>query len=96
MGLLEHESCRRCDGQNVMWSAQSPLWNYVMRDNDINGDPKFDDLVCIPCFISLAIEVGLPEHGWQLRLRPEPAGLIYETPSGRVWDEELFLWVEPI
>ncbi len=92
---MNNEACHRCGGQNVSWSAQSPLWNYVMRNNDINGDAKFDDLVCIPCFIELAVDVGLPAHGWQLRLVPEPDGLIYETPSGRVWDEALFLWVEP-
>ncbi len=92
--MNDTENCRRCNGPNVIWSAQSPLWNYVMRDNDINSDSKFDDLVCMPCFIQLAIEVGLPEHGWQLRLVPDPVGLIYETPKGRVWNEDLFLWID--
>lgn len=88
------EDCRRCGGKNVVWSAASPLWNFVMRENDINGPIKYADLVCIPCFITLAIEKGLPVVGWRLTLVPEPEGLIYETPSGRVWDPEKFLWVK--
>lgn len=92
---LDHERCRRCGGPNVIWSAASPLWNYVMRGNDILGEAKFSDLVCMPCFVTLAVEAGLPMHGWRLTLTPEPEGLIYETPSGRVWDPERFLWVEP-
>lgn len=88
------EYCRRCGGKNVTWSAASPLWNFVMRENDINGPIKYSDLVCMPCFITLAIQKGLPTIGWRLTLVPEPEGLIYETPSGRVWDPKKFLWVE--
>lgn len=87
------EWCRRCHGPNVIWSAASPLWNFVMRGNDINGDPKFGDMVCIPCFITLATEAGVPDHGWRLTNVAEPDGLIYRTPSGRVWDGESFMWV---
>ena len=90
-----HEWCRRCGGANVIWAAASPLWNYVMRGNDITQAGRFGDLVCMPCFIALAVEAGLPAHGWRLTLAPEPDGLVYETPSGRVWDPERFLWVEP-
>lgn len=92
--MIDHEYCRRCGGPNVIWSAQSPLWNYVMRGNDINGESRFNDLVCMPCFIKCAIEAGLPDRGWLLTLVPEPEGLVYETPSGRVWDESKFLWVD--
>jgi hypothetical protein len=92
--LRDHEQCRHCGGRNVVWSAASPLWNYVMRGNDINGEPLHGDLVCIPCFIQIAVDAGLPEHGWRLTLVPELEGLIYETPSGRVWDPERFLWVD--
>lgn len=93
--LSKDEYCRRCGGGNVIWSAQSPLWNYVMRENDINGPIKYADLVCVPCFMELAVEKGLPAIGWRLTLVPEPEGLIYQTPSGRYWDHERFLWVEP-
>lgn len=87
------ENCHRCGGANVNWSAASPLWNYVMRGNDINGECLFDDLVCMRCFIILAAEAGLPTVGWRLTLVPEPPGLVYATPSGRVWNSEKFLWV---
>ena len=93
--VAEHEWCRRCDGPNVAWSAASPLWNYVMRGNDINGEARHGDLVCMTCFVVLAAEAGLPSSGWRLTLHPEPEGLAYETPTGRVWDAEQFLWVEP-
>lgn len=63
-----------------------------MRGNDIDGTPIFGDMVCVSCFITLAGEAGL-KGSWRLTLDPEPDGLIYQTPSGRVWDQEQFLWV---
>lgn len=86
------EDCRRCGGPNVIWFAPSPLWNKVMRGNDICGDPLFNDLVCMPCFVALAAEAGVVGV-WRLTADPEPEGLIYTTPSGRVWDPDRFLWV---
>jgi hypothetical protein len=91
---LDHEWCRRCGGPNVIWSAASPLWNFVMRGNDINGEPRYHDLVCMACFVRCAVEAGLPEQGWRLTLVPEPEGMIHQTPSGRTWDPERFLWVD--
>lgn len=88
------ERCHRCGGENVRWSAPSPLWNRVMRGNDINGEPRFSDLVCIRCFIVLAFEEGI-DGTWRVAVDPEPEGLIYETPSGRIWDRSRGLWVEP-
>jgi len=95
--LADGEECRRCGGPNVVWAAASPLWNYVMRGNDITNmdDARYRDLVCIACFIICASEAGLPNLGWRLTLVPEPDGLIYETPSGRTWNAETFLWEEP-
>lgn len=86
------ELCKRCHALNVVWAASSPLWNYVMRGNNIDGEALYDDMVCIPCFIYIAEVRGLTGQ-WRLTLDPEPEGLIYETPSGRVWDPEQFLWV---
>lgn len=91
--IAEHESCRRCDGPNVAWSAPSPLWNLVMRGNDINGDPRFNDLVCPVCFVVLAAEAGV-EGRWMFAVDPEPEGLVKVTPSGRVWDDVENLWTE--
>lgn len=85
------ETCRRCGGQNVVWCAPSPLWNMVMRGNDIDGNPLFGDLVCMACFVALADDLGLSGQ-WRLSLTPEPPGLIFETPSGRKWDAGSWLW----
>ena len=65
-----------------------------MRGNDINGESRYGDLVCMACFVRCAVEAGLPSVGWRLMLHPEPDGLTYTTPSGRVWDAERFVWVE--
>ena len=86
------EICGRCKGPNVIWVTPSPLWNFVMRDNDINGQTKFGDLVCIQCFIQLAELAGIRPKRWKVNADPEPVGLIYETPSGRVWDARQWLW----
>lgn len=85
------ERCRRCGQANVIWFAPSPLWNLVMRGNDIDGDPLFDDLVCMPCFVTLAGEAGV-EGVWRLSVDPEPDGLIYVTPSGRTWNAKRNRW----
>jgi len=87
----EHEDCCHCGGRNVTWFAPSPLWNLVMRGNDINGEPLYGDLVCMPCFVQLAADAGV-EGIWRLSVDPEPEGLVKITPSGRVWDEEANLW----
>lgn len=86
------EDCYRCGGPNVVWYAPSPLWNLVMRGNDINGEPLHHDLVCVTCFVVLAAEAGV-RGSWRLTVDPEPDGLIYQTPSGRRWDAERFLWI---
>lgn len=92
--MTHSEQCRKCGGDNPSWFAPSPLWNYVMRGNDIDGDPLFRDMVCIRCFIELAQRAGL-SGAWRLTIDPEPDGFIYETPSGRVWDADKFLWGAP-
>lgn len=95
MGYLgASEVCNRCGGENVTWSAPSPLWNIVMRGNDISGTPLWGDLVCMRCFAVLAHEAGL-DGRWRLSLNPEPEGLVKETPSGRVWDADRWLWIDP-
>jgi hypothetical protein len=95
VAIAEHESCHRCGGSNITWFAPSPLWNLVMRGNDINGDALHDDLVCVPCFVFLAAEAGV-EGVWRVSVDPEPDGLVKVTPSGRVWDEYANRWVEPV
>lgn len=90
-GEVDTEACRRCGMRNRRWCAPSPLWNKVMRGNDINGDEEFG-IVCIECFITLAELHGINPKRWKLSCDPMPDDLVYETPSGRVWDDRYWLW----
>lgn len=90
--MASDESCRRCGRDNPSWSAPSPLWNAVMRGGSINGDPLFDDLVCPSCFIALANGLA---SGWRLVATEVNVPLETTTPSGRVWDDRQFLWIDP-
>ncbi len=89
------ERCRRCGGENVNWCAPSPLWNLVMRGDDINGDSLFHDLVCPRSFMVLAEEAGVSGQ-WRVAVDPEPAGLIETTPSGRTWNPKTWMWDEEV
>lgn len=91
MNAAPDETCRRCGGSNVVWCAPSPLWNLVMRGGSITGPTKFADLVCMTCFVALAAEMGLTGQ-WRLALHPEPEGMEFVTPSGRIWDADSWLW----
>jgi len=86
------ECCKRCGGDNAVWSAQSPLWNAVVRGGSISGESKYDDMVCATCFMQLAEEQGIATR---FRVTAEEVNVELETttPSGRIWDEERFLWV---
>lgn len=88
------ENCFRCNAHNPPWAAPSPLWNLVMRGNDINGMPIFNDMVCVPCFITIAESKGVHGH-WCLTVTPMPDDVKTVTPSGRVWNEQTWLWDEP-
>jgi hypothetical protein len=90
----EAENCKRCGRGNSVWFAPSPLWNAVMRDGSIDGEPKYNDLVCASCFIHLAEEQGIATH---FRVFAEQVNVELETttPSGCVWDEGRQLWAEP-
>lgn len=92
--LGDDEFCRRCGGENVIWAAPSPLWNKVMRGNEINAEDDPAGIVCIRCFVVLAEERGVRGQ-WHLTTVNLPDDLIYETPSGRVWDDARWLWVDP-
>lgn len=87
------EDCYRCGRTCAIWFAQSPLWNAVIRGGSIAGDPEFHDMVCASCFMELAEERGIATR---FRVIAEEVTVELETvtPSGRVWDETRFLWVE--
>lgn len=87
-------SCGRCGGPNITWCAPSPLWNAVMRGGSIDGEEEYDGIVCPGCFAQLAEERGIA-HRWRLTAEHITAELETVTPSGRIWDERAWLWVDP-
>lgn len=91
-GVHPETYCHRCGGPNLSWSASSPLWNAVMRDNDINGE--WNEIICPTCFVVLAKETGVTNEIFITTKKPK-IELTTVTPSGRVWSEEKGLWVEP-
>lgn len=91
---IEHY-CHRCKGPNVIWSAASPLWNEVMRGGDINNGEEFEGIICPTCFCILAGEREVADQFNLFSLNPL-VPLKTVTPSGRVWSEEKWLWVENV
>jgi hypothetical protein len=88
------EDCHRCGGPNVQWHAPSPLWNAVVRGNDIGGEAIFSDMLCPNCFVFVAEMAGVAD-GWTLTARNVHVPLQTHTADGRVWSDEQQLWVEP-
>lgn len=89
--------CRRCNGRNMCdgrWVAPSPLWNAVMRGGSINGEWKYNEIICPLCFVELAEERGIAT-GWRLTATEINVELETATPSGRVWNEDSWLWEVP-
>ena len=85
--------CHRCGGPNVIWYAPSPLWNEVMRDGDINGPWKWDEIICPTCFAVLCIDAGVATT-FRMAARDVKVLLTSVTPSGRVWDAATDLWLD--
>lgn len=86
--------CRRCGGANVGWRAPSPLWNQVMRGDDINGEELLGGIVCPTCFAILAERAGIA-MSWRLEAQRVHVELATTTPSGRVWNPQTWLWEPP-
>lgn len=87
------ENCNRCGAKNPPWSAPSPLWNAVVRGGSINGDPLFNDMLCATCFTVLAEAAGIASN-FRLTAVNIHGTLEIITPSGRVWDDAGWLWVD--
>lgn len=83
--------CGRCGGLNVPWVAPSPLWNEVMRGGDINGPGRYGDIICPTCFVVLAEAAGIASS-WRIAAMEIHVPLKYETPSGRTWNHQTWLW----
>lgn len=88
-------TCGRCGGPNVAWSAPSPLWNRVMRGDDINNTDLYGGIVCPTCFAVLAEKAGIADL-WQLSAKRVHVPLQTTTPSGRTWNEQTWLWEESV
>lgn len=86
--------CEICGGANVAWCAPSPIWNAVMRDGDITRADEYG-IVCPRCFAVRAEALGVAGL-WRLDAEYVHVPLVTVTPSGRVWDSERWLWVEPV
>lgn len=71
-----------CDGcgthDNIVWFAESVLWNEVMSGSEPGSDPG--GIFCIPCFIIRVDKAGLAPTGW--RLIPD---WHWETRTERSW-----------
>lgn len=58
--------CGRCSGTNIVWYADSPLWNATVRMADGRDEYPF---LCPVCFAELAEERGHAPSGiWSLKL----------------------------
>jgi hypothetical protein len=66
-----------------------------MRGGDIDGPWQWDEIICPTCFAVLAERAGVASRGWRLVCDEVTAVLTTTTPSGRVWDESLRMWVQP-
>jgi hypothetical protein len=86
--------CHRCGGDNVSWSAPSPLWNEVMRGGDINAPDDYQGIICPTCFIKLCEEMGVAS-GFRVYATNIQAELKEETPSGRIWNAKTWKWDNP-
>ena len=85
--------CHRCGTPDSNdWSAPSPLWNEVMRGGSINGGPEpYCGVVCPTCFMVLAQRAGVASR-WRLYADQVHRPLETVTPSGRVWNEQTWLF----
>lgn len=84
--------CHLCLGPNIVWCAPSPLWNEVMRGGDIDAPDLHDGIVCPVCFGTIAEKAGIAFR-WRLDSPDVKVPLTTVTPSGRIWDDEEYLWM---
>lgn len=94
----DEKYCGRCGGRNPTWSADSPLWNYVMRGDNPNNAEPFDGIICPICFTQLAELAGVRDGRNAIwRLTPDYAYITVELTmtrrsDGAVWNYDTNLW----
>lgn len=72
--------CSRCGTQdNIVWFTDSVFWNHVVRVPESVYYER-EPILCIPCFVILAHEIGYRPTGW--RLSPEFKWTHVGNPSG--------------
>lgn len=86
-------TCDRCHCQHRVWAASSPLWNATIRGGCIDGEEEHAYL-CANCFMALAEDRGVASL---FRLSAEIIAPTVQsvTPSGRVWNDQQFMWEKP-
>lgn len=89
--MSDESVCQNCGGFNPVWTAPSPLWNYVMRGGSINGIEAIS-VVCPSCFVLLAEERTTGATMWRFEAVDITAELETVTPTGRVWNPKTWLW----
>ena len=62
-----------------------------MRGGDIDGAEPYDGIVCPGCFAILAEAAGIAKT-WRLHAQDVSVELQTVTPSGRVWNNESWLF----
>jgi hypothetical protein len=62
-----------------------------MRGGCINGESLFNDMVCAACFMALAEASGVATM-FRVTADQVHVPLQTVTPSGRVWDDQKWLW----
>jgi len=65
-----------------------------MRGGNINAPDLHGGIICPVCFAALAEEAGIAQR-WMFYAEKVMVPLQTTTPSGRVWNEQIWLWEEP-
>lgn len=78
--------CQQCGTLDIVtWFAPSVFWNAVVRNHPESPYYESDAILCIPCFVALAEEVGFRPTSWQLTpewpWRAAAVGVLSEGPE---------------
>lgn len=84
--------CEDCGRNYRVWSADSPLWNAVMRGGSINGE-EATAMICADCFMGRCEDAGIGDL-FMVAANRVNVPLETVTPSGRVWDADRRLWAD--
>lgn len=86
----EHR-CGKCGGRNIVWFADSKLWNATFRRAD--GSDEYGGIVCPICFANAAEERGHARDVWKLMQEVELTALREENERLKA---EVLSWCEGV